>query len=176
MKYVRSGDKIIASLERGEELCGTLKTLAAKEDIKFALVRAHGSCVRVTLGSYDKKSGGLSVWSYNDAWDYELASVTGELLGGETPELNLHAVIGSVLKYDEYGSSFYDRNPGLTYAGTLESAEAGAGITAVLELLDIDARLADVPRPERVGLLDRISAALTDTDMDSPSYKRLELE
>lgn len=122
MKYVRSGDKIIASLELGEELCGTLKTLAAKEDIKFALVRAHGSCVRVTLGSYDKKSGGLSVWSYNDAWDYELASVTGELLGGETPELNLHAVIGSVLKYDEYGSSFYDRNPGLTYAGTLESA------------------------------------------------------
>ena len=59
MKYVRSGDKIIASLERGEEFCGTLKTLAAKEDIKFALVRAHGSCVRVTLGSYDKKSGGL---------------------------------------------------------------------------------------------------------------------
>ena len=52
----------------------------------------------------------------------------------------------------------------------------GAGITAVLELLDIDARLADVPRPEKVGLLDRISAALTDTDMDSPSYKRLELE
>ena len=118
----------------------------------------------------------MSVWSYNDAWDYELASVTGELLGGETPELNLHAVIGSVLKYDEYGSSFYDRNPGLTYAGTLESAEAGAGITAVLELLDIDARLADVPRPEKVGLLDRISAALTDTDMNSPSYKRLELE
>ena len=77
MKHVKSGDKIIASLERGEELCGTLKTLAAKEDIKFALVRAHGSCVRVTLGSYDKKSGGLSVWSYNDAWDYELASVTG---------------------------------------------------------------------------------------------------
>ena len=52
----------------------------------------------------------------------------------------------------------------------------GAGITAVLELLDIDARLADVPRPEKVGLLDRISAALTDTDMNSPSYKRLELE
>ena len=52
----------------------------------------------------------------------------------------------------------------------------GAGITAVLDLLDIDARLADVPRPKKVGLLDRISAALTDTDMDSPSYKRLELE
>ena len=50
MKHVKSGDKIIASLERGEELCGTLKTLAAKEDIKFALVRAHGSCARVTLG------------------------------------------------------------------------------------------------------------------------------
>ena len=52
MKYVRSGDKIIVSLERGEELCGTLKMLAAEENIKFALVRAHGSCLRVTLGSY----------------------------------------------------------------------------------------------------------------------------
>ena len=56
MKYVRSGDKIIVSLERVEELCGTLKMLAAEENIKFALVRAHGSCLRVTLGSYDKKA------------------------------------------------------------------------------------------------------------------------
>ena len=176
MKYVRSGDKIIVSLERGEELCGTLKMLAAEENIKFALVRAHGSCLRVTLGSYDRKGGGLSVWSYNDAWDYELASVTGELLGGETPELNLHAVIGSVLKYDEYGSSFYDRNPGLTYAGTLESAEAGAGITAVLEILDISARLVNVPRLEKGGFFGKIGAAFADTDENSPSYKRLELE
>ena len=130
----------------------------------------------MTLGSYDRKGGGLSVWSYNDAWDYELASVTGELLGGETPELNLHAVIGSVLKGDEYGSSMYDRNPGLTYAGTLESAEAGAGITAVLELLDISARLVNVPRPEKGGFFGKIGAAFADTDENSPSYKRLELE
>lgn len=176
MKYVRSGGKIIASLERGEELCGTLKMLAAEEDIKFALVRAHGQCSRVTLGSYDSKGGGLAVWSYNDDCCYELASVTGELGGGGTPWLSLHAVIGNIIKHDEYGRSIYDRNPGIVYTGTLERAEAGAGITAVLELMDIDARLADVPRPEKGGLLDRISAAFADSDEGSPSYKRLELE
>ncbi len=128
------------------------------------------------LGSYDRNGGGLSVWSYNDSWDYELAPVTGELLGGETPEINLHAVIGSVLKSDEYGSSMGDRNPGLAYAGTLERAEAGVGITAVLELLDIDARLADVPRPEKRGFFGKIGAAFAATDENSPPYKRLELE
>ena len=88
------------------------------------------------------------------------------LYGMQMMSSGLEAAAGSKMKL------ILERLTANRFLGVL----VGAGITAVLELLDIDARLADVPRPEKVGLLDRISAALTDTDMDSPSYKRLELE
>ena len=88
------------------------------------------------------------------------------LYGMQMMSSGLEAAAGSKMKL------ILERLTANRFLGVL----VGAGITAVLELLDIDARLADVPRPEKVGLLDRISAALTDTDMNSPSYKRLELE
>lgn len=177
MEYRRVGDKIIAVLERGEELCAALRGLAADEGIKLALVSAHGSCSRVRLGSYDRVGGRLMTENYADmACDFELASVTGELLGGDEPAVSLHAVIGSVIKGDEYGSRLGDRHIGIVYAGTLESAEVSAGCTAVLELLDAEARFADVPLPESGGLLSKLGRTFAKTDGFDPPYRRLELK
>ena len=178
MEYRRVGSKIIAVLERGEELCAALRALAADEGIKLALVSAHGSCSRVRLGSYDRVGGRLMTENYADiACDFELASVTGELLGGDEPAVSLHAVIGSVIKGDEYGSRLGDRHIGIVYAGTLESAEVSAGCTAVLELLDAEARFADVPLPESGGgLLSKIGRTFAKTDGFDPPYRRLELK
>lgn len=177
MEYRRVGNKIIAVLERGEELCAALRALTADEGIKLALVSAHGSCSHVRLGSYDRVGGRLMTENYADmACDFELASVTGELLGGDEPAARLHAVIGSVIKGDEYGSRLGDRHIGIVYAGTLESAEVSAGCTAVLELLDAEARLADVPLPESGGLLSKLGRTFAKTDGFDPPYKRLELK
>lgn len=179
MEYRRAGNKIIAVLERGEELCAALRALAADEGIRFALVSAHGSCGSVRLGSYDRRGGRLMIERYSDiACDFELASVTGELIGGDEPALSLHAVIGSVIKGDEFGSRFGDRHIGIVYAGTLESAEVSAGCTAVLELLELDARLAGVPAPESGdgGILGKIGRTFAKTDGFDPPYRRLELE
>ena len=168
MEYRRVGNKIIAVLERGEELCAALRALAADEGIKFALVSAHGSCGSVRLGSYDRRGGRLMIERYSDiACDFELASVTGELIGGDEHALSLHAVIGSVIKSDEFGSRLGDRHIGIVYAGTLE----------VLELLELDARLAEVPVPESGGgILGKIGRTFAKTDGFDPPYKRLELE
>lgn len=177
MKYVCAGGKILLSLERGEELCGTLKMLAAEEDIKFALVSAHGQCSRVTLGSLDTRTGRVGRVDYSEPDGMELACASGELTGGDTARVNLHAVIGSAFLHDEYGGRFRDRNSGVAYAGTLERAEAGAGLTAVVEPLDVDARLADVPAPEQSGgVLDRIGSAFSKTGVSDRLYRKLELE
>ena len=178
MDYRRIGQRIIVSLKPGEELCASLLKLAEEEDIKFALVSAHGSCSHVRLGSYDRVGGRLMTENYADmACDFELASVTGELIGGDEPALSLHAVIGSVIKSDEFGSRLGDRHIGFVYAGTLEFAEVSAGCTAVLELLELDARLAEVPEPESGGgILGKIGRTFAKTDGFDPPYKRLELE
>lgn len=175
MKYVRTGNKIIASLDRGEELCSTLRRLAVEENIGFATVSAHGTGHMVRLGSYSTSNGTTFEYCYSEL-DYELVSVTGELTGGEEPQLSLHALISNTVKKDEYFSNG-DRAPGIVYGGILASATISAACTAVLELFDIDARLVPVPAPEREpGFWDRLSSTFTLTDELNKRYLKLEFE
>lgn len=59
----------------------------------------------------------------------------------------------------------------------MEYRRVGDKIIAVLELLDTEARLADVPLPESGGgLLSKIGRTFAKTDGFDPPYRRLELK
>ena len=59
----------------------------------------------------------------------------------------------------------------------MEYRRAGNKIIAVLELLELDARLAEGPEPESGGgILGKIGRTFAKTDGFDPPYKRLELE
>ena len=59
----------------------------------------------------------------------------------------------------------------------MEYRRVGDKIIAVLELLDTEARFADVPLPESDGgLLGKIGRTFAKTDGFDPPYRRLELK
>ena len=94
------------------------------------------------------------------------------MLGGELPDTTDVFVTGETVKDPECLPQDWDS----VYAATLESAEVSAGCTAVLELLDAEARLADVPLPESGGLLSKLGRTFAKTDGFDPPYRRLELK
>lgn len=55
MEYRRKGDKIVARLDRGEELVEKLRELAELENIRFATVIGHG------------QSNSAELYTFNDA-------------------------------------------------------------------------------------------------------------
>ena len=84
MEYRRFGNKIVARIDRGEEVCAKLLELAEAEDIRLASVSGIGASNDVTLGVFDTGTA------------YELGSLTGSLSRQDgAPYLHLHAVIGS---------------------------------------------------------------------------------
>lgn len=167
MDYRRIGERIVVSLKPGEELCSALLALARKENLKFALVSAHGSCSAVKLGIYHRQTGRTVTTEYT-ADEFEIASVTGELTGGNDPALNLHAVIGNPRL--SAVPNFYS---GVTYSGTLESAYVLAGCTAVLDVLELDAHMVEAPEAEKSRGL---KAALSRENESSRRYRTLELD
>ena len=94
MEYRRFGNKIVARMDKGEEICAKLLELAEAEDIRLASVSGIGASNDVTLGVFNPYIKEYSQQRYWMSY-YELASVTGTLSrkDGE-PYLHLHAVIG----------------------------------------------------------------------------------
>lgn len=123
MDYRRFGSRIVARIDRGEELCEKLAGLAEREDIRLASVSGIGASDDVTLGVFDTRTKVYGKTRYNGA-DYELGSVTGTITrkDGE-PYLHLHAVIGSPVM-------------GECHAGHLNSAVISATCELVIELID----------------------------------------
>ena len=76
MEYRRFGDKIVARLDKGEEICSTLLDLAGREGIRLASVSGIGASNDITLGVFRTKKKEYVQNRYYGI-DYELASVTG---------------------------------------------------------------------------------------------------
>ena len=94
MEYRRFGNKIVARIDKGEEVCAKLLELAEAEDIRLASVSGIGASNDVTLGVFDTGTKEYFKKHYNGI-DYELGSVTGSLSRQDgAPYLHLHAVIG----------------------------------------------------------------------------------
>ena len=52
MEYRRFGNKIIARIDKGEEILTTIKEISLKENIKLASVQALGATDEFTVGVY----------------------------------------------------------------------------------------------------------------------------
>ena len=123
MEYRRFGNKIVARIDRGEEVCAKLLELAEAEDIRLASVSGIGASNDVTLGVFDTGTKEYFKKHYN-AIDYELGSVTGSLSRqAGAPYLHLHAVIGSP-SHEQ------------CHAGHLHAAVVSATCELVIDVID----------------------------------------
>ena len=94
MEYRRFGNKIVARMDKGEEICAKLLELAEAEDIRLASVSGIGASNDVTLGVFDTHTKFYNKTVYN-ATDYELGSVTGSPVMGECHAGHLNAAVVS---------------------------------------------------------------------------------
>ena len=53
MEYKRFGNKIVARIDRGEEILEQIKEIATKENIKLANINALGATNEFTVGVYN---------------------------------------------------------------------------------------------------------------------------
>ena len=112
MEYRRFGNKIVARMDKGEEICAKLLELAEAEDIRLASVSGIGASNDVTLGVFDTHTK-----FYNK-------TVTGSLSRQDgKPYLHLHAVIGSPVM-------------GECHAGHLNAAVVSATCELVIDVID----------------------------------------
>ena len=123
MEYRRFGNKIVARIDKGEEICAKVLELAEREDIRLAGVYGLGASDDVTLGVFDTATKYYNKTVYN-ATDYEIGSVTGNLSRqGDKPYLHLHAVIGSPVM-------------GECHAGHLNAATISATCELMIDVID----------------------------------------
>ena len=95
MEHRRFGNKIVARIDKGEEICAKLLELAEAEDIRLAGVYGLGASDDVTLGVFDTATKVYNKERYAGT-AYELGSLTGSLSRQEgRPYLHMHAVIGN---------------------------------------------------------------------------------
>ena len=94
MEYIKSGDKIVLRLERGEEIVSSLKKLQRAENIKGAFFSGIGATDNAVIGVYavnDKKYNAVTLTG-----DMEIAALTGNISvsedGGEY--VHAHVVLG----------------------------------------------------------------------------------
>lgn len=121
MKFLKSANKYLVKLERGEKIIETLTQLAKNEDIKLGLITAIGAVDEITLGYYE-----LSTKSYH--WqefkgDLEVTSLNGNItLLANEPFLHIHMTIS-------------DENL-LSHGGHLKEGKVAVTLEIVVEVLE----------------------------------------
>ena len=83
MEYKRFGNKIVARIDRGEEILDNIKKIALKENIRLANVNALGATNDFTVGVYNLDEKKYYSNSFKGA--FEIVSLTGSIntLNGE---------------------------------------------------------------------------------------------
>lgn len=159
MEYRRKGDKIVARLDRGEELVEKLLEIAALENIRFATVIGHGQSNSVELYTFNDRCPGIfsrkkpgpvaeyaEMWYLADKEDYVMSSITGFVLGPDTVDLTVAISTPCASEYEFFDSP--NKNSGRCWAGHVKSAKINTSCTLALELIDLDAHLI---RPDELG-------------------------
>lgn len=120
MIYRRFSDKIIARIDRGEEIVSSLKSVCEEEKITLAGISAIGAVKKFTVGVFDPQN--KSYRSNDFTGNYEIVSLTGTVTTKQgIPYLHLHMSAG-----DENGRVF---------GGHLNSAVVSATCEVVIDII-----------------------------------------
>lgn len=134
MDYRRFGSKIVARIDKGEEILEKLKEIALKENIKLAGVSALGATNDFTVGVY--KVDEKKYYSNEFKGNFEIVSLTGTVntMNGEFYS-HIHMSAGS------------DR--GEVFGGHLNKAVVSATCEMIIDIIDgrVDRRYS-----EEIGL------------------------
>ena len=77
MKYKVEKEKILVSLENGEEVMDSIYKIVGKEDILFGWINGIGAMENITLGSYNSQKKGYI--KRNLSGEFELTSLIGNI-------------------------------------------------------------------------------------------------
>lgn len=121
MEYRRFGNKIIARIDKGEEILTTIKEISLKENIKLASVQALGATDEFTVGVYkvdEKKYYANEFKGY-----FEIVSLTGTIntMNGEF-YTHIHMSAGN--------------DKGEVFGGHLNKAIVSATCEMVIDVID----------------------------------------
>lgn len=121
MEYRRFGNKIIARIDKGEEILTTIKEISLKENIKLASVQALGATDEFTVGIYkvdEKKYYANEFKGY-----FEIVSLTGTIntMNGEF-YTHIHMSAGN--------------DKGEVFGGHLNKAIVSATCEMVIDIID----------------------------------------
>ncbi len=121
MDYRRFGNKIIARMDKGEEILAKIKEISLKENIKLASVQALGATDEFTVGVYkvdEKKYYANEFKGY-----FEIVSLTGTIntMNGEF-YTHIHMSAGN--------------DKGEVFGGHLNKAVVSATCEMVIDIID----------------------------------------
>ena len=77
MEYKRFNNKIVARIDKGEEILTKIKEIALKEDIKLANINALGAVNKVRVGVFKTQEKKYYANEFNG--DFEIVSLTGSI-------------------------------------------------------------------------------------------------
>ena len=90
MQYRRFGDRIVARIDRGEEIVASLARLCAAEEVELASVTAIGAVNAFKVGVFSPV--GKVYRSNAFSGDYEIVSLSGSVTAKDgAPYIHLHA-------------------------------------------------------------------------------------
>lgn len=121
MQYKLFSNKIIARIDRGEEICEQLKIICEKENVRLASVSAIGAVGQFTVGVFNPHTKQYKANTFTG--DYEIVSLLGTVTQQNAAFYShLHMSAG-----DEEGRVF---------GGHLNSATVSATCEMVIDIID----------------------------------------
>lgn len=134
MEYRKFDNKIIARIDKGEEILEKVKEISIKENIKLANINALGAVGNFTVGVF--KTAEKKYYANNFEGDFEIVSLTGTIntMNGEFYS-HLHMSAGDV--------------EGKVFGGHLNKAIVSATCEMVITIIDGEV---DRYKDEDIGL------------------------
>ena len=121
MEYRVFSDKIVARIDKGEEICATLKAICLKEGVSLATVSAIGAVGEFTVGVFSPENKPYKANTFSG--DYEIVSLLGNVTEKEGEFYShLHMSAGD--------------SEGRVFGGHLNSAVVSATCEMVIEVLE----------------------------------------